>query len=235
VQASGGVIIPPAGYLARMAAVCRRHGILFIADEVVTAFGRLGHWFASADVFGVVPDIICLAKGITAGYQPLGAVMFSEALWQEMAAGGHRWFTSGYTNSGHPIACAAALETIRIIEAEGLLARSRAMAAQFAAALAPLAHLPLVGDVRAIGLMACVETVADKETKALLPDEANESKRISDACEARGLMVRPLAHLNIMSPPLVIEAGQIAFAAATLADAIRQVADDLVREGHRLA
>ncbi|QYK40056.1 MAG: aminotransferase [Paracoccaceae bacterium] len=234
VQASGGVIVPPNGYLARMAAVCRSHDILFIADEVVTAFGRLGHWFASHDDFGVMPDMICVAKGITAGYQPLGAVIFSDRLWQAMAAGGERWFTSGYTNSGHPVACAAGLETIRIIEAEDLLPRAQAMGRRFLDALAPLADLPMVGDVRGRGLMACIETVADKRAKTILPDEANESKRISDCCESMGLLVRPMAHLNVMSPPLVVTADQIDFTAETLGRAIRKVADDLVREGYRL-
>ncbi len=234
IQASGGVIVPPEGYLRRMAEVCRRHGILFIADEVVTAFGRLGHWVASEAEFGVVPDMICLAKGITGGYQPLGAVLFSDTLWQDMAAGGERWFTSGYTNSGHPVACAAGLKTIEIIEAEGLLARARALGPVLQARMAALRDLPLVGDVRGRGLMVCVENVADKATRALLPDEVGESKRISDACEAMGLLVRPIGHLNVMSPPLVVTEEQIDFIGATLERAIRQVADDLTREGVRL-
>lgn len=235
IQASGGVIVPPEGYLARMAAVCRRHGILFIADEVVTAFGRLGHWYASEAVFGVVPDMICLAKGITGGYQPLGAVLFSQALWDDMAAGGQRWFTSGYTNAGHPVACAAGLKTIEIIEDEGLLDRTRRLGPLFQARLAELRDLPLVGDVRGRGLMACVENVADKTTRTLLPGAVGESKRISDACEALGLLVRPIGHLNVMSPPLVITEDQIDRIVTTLARAIRTVADDLVREGVRLA
>jgi putrescine aminotransferase len=101
--------------------VCQRHDILFIADEVVTAFGRLGHWFASEAEFGVVPDIITCAKGLTSGYLPLGAMIFSDRIWEVMAAKGARWFTSGFTYSGHPVACAAGLKNIEIIEREGLL------------------------------------------------------------------------------------------------------------------
>lgn len=235
IQASGGVIIPPDGYLARMAEVCRQHGILFIADEVVTSFGRLGHWFASWDEFGVQPDIICTAKGITAGYQPLGAMIFSERIWTAMADGGERWFTSGYTNSGHPVACAAGLKTIQIIEEEGLLPRAAAMGRYFNDRMAPLADLPLVGDVRGRGLMLCIEAVADKATRALLPEDANESKRISDVAEGMGLLVRPIGHLNVMSPALVVTADQIDRIADTLTRAIRQVTDDLVREGYRIA
>lgn len=234
VQASGGVIVPPEGYLARMAEVCRRHDILVIADEVVTSFGRLGHWFASEDVFGMKPDMICTAKGITAGYQPLGALIFSDRMWEIMAADPARWFTSGYTNSGHPVACAAGLKTIEIIEDEGLLARAATMGQRFLDRLGDLADLPLVGDVRGMGLMACIETVADKATRAILPDEVNESRRISDACEAMGLLVRPMAHLNVMSPPFVVTEDQIDEIATTLGRAIRQVADDLTREGYRL-
>jgi putrescine---pyruvate transaminase len=116
IQASGGVIVPPKDYLLRMWQVCQKHDILFVADEVVTAFGRLGHWFASLDEFGVQPDIICTAKGLSSGYIPIGAVIFSDRIWAAMAAKGERWFTSGFTYSGHPVACAAALKNLEIIE-----------------------------------------------------------------------------------------------------------------------
>jgi putrescine---pyruvate transaminase len=235
IQASGGVIIPPEGYLQRMAAVCRRHGILFVADEVVTAFGRLGHWFASQDEFGVQPDMICTAKGLTSGYIPLGALLFSDRLWADMAAVGDRWFTSGFTYAGHPVACAAALKNIEIIEREDLLANARTVGTYMETRMAELMDLPLVGDVRARKLMVCVENVADKATKALLPDVLDVGKRISDRAEAMGLMVRPIGHLNVMSPPLTITTQQVDFIADTLAAAVRAVADDLTRERVRLA
>jgi adenosylmethionine-8-amino-7-oxononanoate aminotransferase len=234
IQASGGIIIPPEGYLFRMWQVCQRHDILFIADEVVTAFGRLGHWFASLSEFGVQPDMITSAKGLTSGYQPLGAVIFSDRIWEAMAQGGQRWFTSGLTYSGHPVACAAALKNIEIIEREDLLAHATKVGTYFETRMAALSSLPLVGDVRGRKLMLCVENVANKETKALLPDEINESKRISNVCESLGLLVRPIGHLNVMSPPLVITESQIDFIAETLEVAIRQVTDDLVREGVRV-
>ncbi len=234
IQASGGIIIPPNDYLFRMWQVCQRHDILFIADEVVTAFGRLGHWFASLSEFGVQPDMITSAKGLTSGYQPLGAVIFSDRIWQAMAQGGQRWFTSGLTYAGHPVACAAALKNIEIIEREDLLAHATKVGTYFETRMAALSSLPLVGDVRGRKLMLCVENVANKETKALLPDEINESKRISNVCESLGLLVRPIGHLNVMSPPLVITEAQIDFIAETLEVAIRQVTDDLVREGVRV-
>ena len=234
IQASGGVIVPPEGYLRRMWAVCQRHEILFVADEVVTAFGRLGHWFASWDEFGVQPDIICTAKGLTSGYIPMGAVIFSDRIWHAMAEGGERWFTSGLTYAGHPVAAAAGLKNIEIIEREDLLGNATRVGGYFEARMGALRDLPLVGDVRGKKLMLCVESVADKATKRLLPDEAGESKRISNAAEAMGLMVRPIGHLNVMSPPLVITESDVDFVAEVLEKAIRQVTDELVREGYRL-
>ncbi len=229
IQASGGVIVPPKGYLRAMSEVCQRHGILFIADEVVTGFGRLGHWFASRDLFDVQPDMICSAKGLSSGYQPIGALIFSDRIWEAMQ--GDRWYASGFTYSGHPVACAAALKNIEIIEDEGLLAHAAEVGSYFQSRLAPLADLPLVGDVRGQALIACVENVADKETKALLPDELNVGKRIGNAAEARGLMVRPIGHLNVMSPALIITQDQVDFTVDTLAQSITEVADQLVREG----
>jgi putrescine---pyruvate transaminase len=234
IQASGGVIMPPKDYLRRMWEVCQRHDILFIADEVVTAFGRLGHWFASEAEFSVVPDMITCAKGLTSGYLPLGALIFSDRIWDVMAQKGERWFTSGFTYSGHPVSCAAALKSIEIIETEGLLENAARVGDYFIDRLKGLEALPLVGQVRGRRLMVCVENVANKLTKEPLPDGVNESKRISDTAEAMGMMVRPMGHLNVMSPPLVITEAQVDFVAETLEKAIRKVTDELVREGHRI-
>ena len=234
IQASGGVIVPPEGYLRRMWEVCQRHDILFIADEVVTAFGRLGHWFACEAEFGVVPDMITCAKGLTSGYLPLGALIFSDRIWEAMAAKGERWFTTGFTYSGHPVSCAAALKSIEIIETEGLLENAATVGDYFLDRLKGLESLPLVGQVRGRRLMVCVENVASKLSKEPLPDGVNESKRISDTAEAMGLMVRPIGHLNVMSPPLTITKGQVDFVVETLERAIRKVTDELVREGHRI-
>jgi adenosylmethionine-8-amino-7-oxononanoate aminotransferase len=234
IQASGGVIVPPEGYLRRMWEVCQKHDILFVADEVVTAFGRLGHWFASWEEFGVQPDIICTAKGLSSGYVPIGALIFSDRIWAAMAADGERWFTSGYTYSGHPVACAAALKNLEIMEREDLLGNATRVGALFEARMKELAALPIVGDVRGRKLMICVENVADKATKALLPDELDVGKRISDTCEAMGLLVRPIGHLNVMSPPLIITEDDVDFVGRTLEKAIMQVADRFVKDGVRI-
>lgn len=232
IQASGGVIMPPEGYLKRMWEVCQKHDILFIADEVVTGFGRIGHWFASKDAFGVQPDMICCAKGLSSGYQPIGAMIFSDRIYE--ALGGDRWYASGFTYAGHPVACAAALKNIEIIEDERLLNHVQEVGPYFEARLKEFENLPMVGNVRGRKLMMCVENVADKETKELLPDELNVGKRISNIAEKHGLLVRPLGHLNVMSPPLVITRDEIDFVVEHLGKAISQVADDLVREGVKI-
>lgn len=235
IQASGGVLVPPAGYLPRIAEICRRHDILFVADEVVTGFGRLGSWFASQEVFGVQPDMICCAKGLSSGYVPIGAVIYSARMQAAFEQAPDRWMTHGFTYAGHPVACAAALANLDIIEREGLLAHVREdVGPYFQAQLAQLDDLPLVGDVRGAGLMLCVENVADKSSKALLPDEIGIGTRIARESARLGLMVRPLGHLNVMSPPLVITRDQVDFVAATLRSAILRVTDALTREGVRL-
>jgi len=224
IQGSGGVIVPPPGYLTRIRQRCRDLGILFIADEVVTAFGRVGHMFASQDEFGIQPDIITVAKGITSGYIPLGATLFSEEIFDVISATGEEaCFEHGFTYSGHPVACAVALKNIEIIEREQLCARVMDTGEYFEQQLKTLMDLPHVGDVRGKRFMMCVEYVADKQTKELLPEEFNVSKRISDACEKRGVMVRPIGHLNILSPPLTLTHEEIDTLVAVLRESVLEI------------
>jgi adenosylmethionine-8-amino-7-oxononanoate aminotransferase len=217
VQASGGVIVAPDGYFRRVWEVCRKHDVLFIADEVVTAFGRLGHWFASKEVFGVEPDIVTCAKGITSGYLPLGACLIADRVFAQVsgenAKGGS--FAHGYTNSGHPVCSAAALKNIEIIEREGLLANVRALAPHFQARLHALRDIPLVVDTRGIGLLGCVEcTVRGVERNGMTPLEhlafdADLGARIDRHCQALGLMLRPIVNQCVFSPALIITHEQI--------------------------
>ena len=232
IQGSGGVVTPPPGYLKRMWQVAKENGILFIADEVVTAFGRLGHWFASKDVFGIEPDMIVSAKGLTSGYLPLGATIFSDGIYEAISQPGDDvWFAHGFTYSGHPVCCAVANKNIEIIEREGLLEHASKVGDHFEKRLRELESLRLVGNVRGMRLMMCVEYVADKQTKATLPDEINISRRISKWCEARGLLVRPLGHLDVMSPPLTLSFKEADFLVDTLHEAIEVVTHDLVKGG----
>ena len=210
IMASGGVIIPPDDYYKRCHAVCRMHDVLFIADEVVTSFGRLGHYFASEDVFGVVPDMITTAKGLTSGYLPMGALLISDRLLDDMrkAADGPVNFFSGFTYSGHPVSAAAAMANLDIMEDEGLLQRVRDLAPYFATAMGSLADLPVVSEVRACGLMAGVECQLDADR----PDEDRDTAfalRVDAVCQDLGLLVRPIYNTCVISPPLTITRDQI--------------------------
>ena len=231
-QASGGVTMPPPNYLPRMRELCTRHGILFIADEIVTAFGRLGHFFASEAEFGIIPDMILCAKGLTSGYIPLSAVIFSDEVYEGIsAADPDVWFTHGYTYSGHPVACAVALKNIEIIEREDLCGNAARVGDYLERRLGELRDFDIVGDVRGRRLMMCVEYVKDKTTRERLPDSCNISKRISNACEADGLLVRPIGHLDVLSPPLTITREQVDFVVDTLKRAIIKATTELKAEG----
>ncbi|OJF92462.1 MULTISPECIES: aminotransferase [Rhizobium/Agrobacterium group] len=232
VMASGGVIIPPQGYLPRMRALCADNDILFIADEVVTAFGRLGHVFASQDVFGITPDMITFAKGVTSGYFPLGGVMISSRLFEDLRRSNHSdaMFAHGLTYSSHPIGCAVALKNLDILE-DGLLDHARAISGYFQASLKTLEDLPLVGEVRGLGLMACIECVADRISNNPLTLDLTVGKRIDGHCQDLGLLVRPLINMCVMSPPLTITPSQIDEMVSILRTSIERTQDELVREG----
>ena len=231
VMGAGGVLVPPAGYLKRMRNVCSNHDILYVSDEVVTAFGRLGHWFASEDVFGIVPDIICTAKGLSSGYLPIGAAIYSDRMHEVISEGSGHYYASGFTYAGHPVCCAAALKNIEIMEREGILEHARDVGSYFGERLKDLMGLPLVGDIRGMGLMRCVENVMNRTTKEWFPEEVAIGRRISDAAEKEGVLVRPIGRLNVMSPPLVITREEIDFVVGQLGLAIEKVHAELAKEG----
>ena len=221
VMGSGGVVLPPADYLRRLWEFCRRYGILYVSDEVVTGFGRLGEWFASESVFGIRPDILTTAKGLTSGYLPLGAMVFTDEIFDVVSEPGHgRCFTVGYTYSGHPVSCAAALKNIEIIEREGLLEHVRQVGPYFMERLRTLSDLPMVGDVRGSHLMACVEFATNGQEQRPHWDELAVGKAVSDEAEDRGLIVRPIENLNVMSPPLVVTRDDVDAIVSRLRDAI---------------
>jgi len=232
VMASGGVIVPPPGYLPRMRELCREHDILYISDEVVTAFGRLGHVFASGEVFGIEPDMITFAKGVTSGYFPLGGVMMRSSLFEELRQSNHSeaMFAHGLTYSSHPIGCAVALRNLELLE-EGLLAEAQALAPYFQAQMRTLSDLPLVGEVRGLGLMACIECVADRVSNNPLTLDLEVGKRIDRHCQELGLLVRPLINMCVMSPPLTISRAQVDEMVEILRKSIELTQDELTREG----
>ena len=233
VMGAGGVIVPPPGYHRRTREICDRYEVLYISDEVVTGFGRLGHFFASESVFDFVPDIITCAKGISSGYVPLSATLLSEAMYDVISVpqAEGAMFTHGFTYSGHPISCAAGLKNIEIMERDDICGHVRDVGPYLEEQLASLLEHPIVGDVRGSHFMMCIENVADKETKALFPAEVASGARIAAHCQSRGAIVRPIAHLNVLSPPLILTRQQIDTMVEVLHDSIRATQDDLIREG----
>ncbi|MFQ5984527.1 MAG: aminotransferase [Alphaproteobacteria bacterium] len=232
IMGAGGVIVPPPGYHERTREVCAKCDVFYISDEVVTGFGRLGHFFASEPVFDIVPDLITCAKGITSGYLPLGATIFSDEIYDVISVPQAQagLFTHGFTYSGHPVSCAAALANIEIMERDDVLGHVRRVGPYFEERLKTLLDLPLVGDVRGSHFMMCVENVANKETKELLPLEVKIGNRIARQAQKRGLIVRPLGHLNVLSPPLILTREQIDEIVAILRASIEAAQDDLARE-----
>lgn len=189
IQGSGGVFVPPAGWLKAMQAVCKEHDILFVVDEVITAFGRTGPYFASTEE-GVVPDFITVAKGLTSGYAPMGAVLMTDDVYNTLADGaGKAPIGHGFTYSAHPVSAAVALECLRLYD-EGLLENGRKAGKRLMAGLHALADHPLVGDVRGRGMLAAIELVTDKTRKTPLPVAADPGRRIFDRAWANGLVIR---------------------------------------------
>ena len=219
VAGSTGVLIPPQGYLQRLRELCTRHGILLIFDEVITGFGRTGQPFA-AQTFGVVPDMITCAKGLTNGCVPMGAVLVKDEIHDAFMSGPEHLieFAHGYTYSGHPLACAAGLGTLDTYAEEGLLTRAGTMQDDFAKALHSLRGEPNVIDIRNIGLVGGIE---------LAPLPGDPAKRAFDVfldCYARGLLIRTTGDTIALSPPLVIENTHIDQIVDTLRGAIRRAA-----------
>jgi putrescine---pyruvate transaminase len=216
---AGGVFPPPDGYLTAVREICRETGVLFIADEVITGFGRCGAWFASGR-FGLEPDLITCAKGITSGYLPLGAVIAAPRVWEAFWGEGAGMFRHGYTYSGHATVSAAALANLDIMEREDLLDRAKSLEEELTSALAPLAEHAMVGEVRSgTGVLAAVQVAPD-----VLAEDAGAPARLLRAARARGIMSRALAPGALqVSPPLVLEPAEL----RELADGLGAALDDL--------
>lgn len=208
VMGAGGVIVPPPSYFPRLREICDRHDVLLIADEVITGFGRTGRWFALGH-WGVEPDLVSFAKGVTSGYLPLGGVIASKRVHQAIeSAPADRRFMHAATYSGHPVCCAVGLSNVEIIEREGLVERAAVMGRRLLAGLEGLRDLPMVGDVRGLGMMCGVELVADRNTKA---PALGLGARFTREALARGLLPRirpgsadpPIGDTICLAPPLM--------------------------------
>jgi putrescine aminotransferase len=224
---------PPGNYLKRVWEYCKANDILYWADEVVTGFGRCGEWFVSESMYGIQPDIIVAAKGLSSAYIPMGACIFSDEIWDVIAEVDQgRVFLNGYTYSGHAVGAAACLKNIEIIEREGILDHVKDMGSYFMAQLETLYDLEIVGDVRGSHFMACVEFVKNSETKETFPPELDIGKVISRYADQMGLIVRPIVNLNVMSPPLILDKEQCDFIVNTLRKAILLATASMKEEGH---
>lgn len=219
VAGSTGVLLPPKGYLQRLREIATRHGILLIFDEVITGFGRLGTPFA-ADYFGVVPDIMTTAKGLTNGAVPMGAVFASRKVHDGLMTGPEAAIElfHGYTYSGHPIACAAGLATLDIYAEEGLLTRAAELAAKWQEAMHSLRGAPHVVDIRTIGLVVGIEL----ESRA--GAVGARAYDIFVDCFEKGLLIRVTGDIIALSPPLIVEPGQIDDMVSVLGDALKRAA-----------
>jgi len=222
VQGAGGVIIPPETYWPAIEAICRKYGILLACDEVICGFGRLGRWFGFQH-FGVKPDLVSMAKGLSSGYLPISAVGVADHIIDTLREVGGD-FIHGYTYSGHPTSAAVALKNIEIMQREELVERTAGDTGPYLAkALAKLAGHPLVGEARSLGLIGAVEIVADKATGARFGEKEGPAGLIvRDLCIKHGLMVRAVRDSIVMSPPLIISHAEI----DRLVDTIRRALDE---------
>ena len=218
VQASGGVLVPPQGYLQRLREICTRHGILLIFDEVITGYGRLGTPFA-AQYFGIQPDLMTFAKGVTSGAVPLGGVIAAEAIHRTFmeAKGGGIEFFHGYTYSGHPLACAAGIATLEVYEEEKLFQNSKNLAADFEQGVHSLKGLPNVIDCRNLGLIGAVEL-------APRPGAAGErGYEAFEKCWDKGIYVRPVGDALAFCPPLIAQKKHLDQMFGTVAEVLKDL------------
>ena len=231
VQGAGGVIIPPSSYWPRIQEICHKYGVLLICDEVICGFGRLGQWFGYQH-YGLTPDLVTMAKGISSGQLPISAVGVADDIVEVLRAAGTE-FVHGYTYSGHPACAAVALKNLEIMEREDLVTRTREETGPYLAkGLAALAEHPLVGETRSLGLIGAVEVVADKSSRARFGGAAGRAgPLLRDRCIANGLMIRAKGDTLVMSPPLVISLAEIDQMLAIIRRSLDQI-EPILRDHH---
>ncbi len=208
IQGAGGVIIPPATYWPEIQRICRKYDILLITDEVICGFGRTGSWFGCQH-FGIQPDLMPIAKGLSSGYLPIGGVIVGDRVANVLVAAGGD-FNHGFTYSGHPVCAAVALENIRILQREGIVENVKnRLGPYFKKALETLTDHPLVGEVRSVGLLGAVELVKNKATRERFPKPGSTGTVCRDHALRTGLVLRATGDTMLMSPPLVISEQQL--------------------------
>ena len=208
VMGAGGMMPPPPGYWPKIEALCRKYGILLWADEVICGWGRTGEWFGS-DYYGITPDVMTMAKGLSSGYQPISAVAMGGDIAHQIAHSNDE-MVHGFTYSGHPVAAAVALKNIEILERDGLVGEAAAPRRDyFASQLATLSDHPLMGDVRSVGFLGALELVQDKETRTAFDGNLNVSYICREHCFNSGLVMRAVGDSMILCPPLIISEAEI--------------------------
>jgi 4-aminobutyrate--pyruvate transaminase len=230
VMGAGGVIPPPSTYWEKIQAVCRRHDVLVVADEVITGFGRTGRMFGS-NYYDIAPDVLVVSKALTSSYVPLSAVVFSDKIYQAVADNSAKIgvFAHGFTASGHPVATAVALENLDIIEEKGLVANAAALSPHFLSKLKQFADHPYVGEARGVGLIGALELVADKASKAAFAQPGAVGGKLAEFCHEEGLIIRAIGEIIAFCPPLVITSSEIDEMFARFARALDRLPLDFAR------
>jgi 4-aminobutyrate--pyruvate transaminase len=210
VQGGGGAITPPATYFERVQQVLRKYDILFVVDEVICGFGRTGNMWGS-QTYDLQPDMLTCAKALSASYQPISALLISQTIFDAMLAQSRKLgsFAHGFTYAGHPVACAVALETLRIYEDDHIVDHVRTVAPGFLRGLEAFREHQLVGDIRGVGLIAGVELMADRQRRVPFDPELKMGQRVADACQQHGLIVRAIGDRIAFTPPLIITEAEI--------------------------
>lgn len=222
VYGAGGVMTPPPGYWPEVRRLCTRYEILLIADEVVCGFGRTGHWFGS-QCYGIEPDIMSTAKGLTSGYLPMSATLLSNEVAELLIAEGGEW-VHGFTYSGHPVCAAVALRNLELIRDTGLVERVHdQIGPYFQRRLGELGAHPLVGEARGIGMVAALELIRDKANRSRYPDKLKIAVRVREACYRRGLIIRAARNCMMMAPPLIMSEEEVDAMVGTIAEALDEV------------
>lgn len=228
IQGAGGVIVPPDSYWPYVQKVCREHGIPIVADEVICGFGRTGNWWGH-ETMGFDPDIVVMAKGLSSGYQPIGAVAVCDKLISEFFEKGGE-FLHGYTYSGHPVACAVALENIRIMQDEKLIEHAAEISNYVEEKIGALRDHPIVGEVRVKGLIGAIELVKDKKTRARFDEFGRVGGICRDHCFDNNLVMRACWDTMVFSPPLCITEAEVDEWADLTRKALDATLDDVKHE-----
>ena len=231
VQGAGGLIIPPDTYWPEIQRICRERDILFIVDEVICGFGRTGRWFGT-EYFDLKPDLMTVAKGLSSGYLPVGAVLVGERVGDVVATSGGE-FAHGHTYSGHPACAAAALENLRIMQDENVIAHAgHTVVPAFAERWKTLADHPLVGEARSLGLLGAIELTPNKSTRAPFPGDPGKAGLVCrEHCMSNGLIMRSIRDTMVVAPPLVIQESELDELVALALKSLDEIRSELISSG----